>query len=89
MEVDSDGEIEIDIPTTADHESADQRLVLQKALQNLPEHYQEIIVMRFADGLTFAEIAEMRGQSLEAVKSLYRRSIQAMRDQIGEESSGL
>lgn len=89
LEMDNDSEIEFEIPTTADHESADQRLVLQKALMSLPEHYQEIIAMRFADGLTFAEIAEMRGQSLEAVKSLYRRSIQAMREQIGEESSGL
>jgi DNA-directed RNA polymerase specialized sigma24 family protein len=39
--------------------------------------------VRFADGLTFAEIAEKRGQSLEAVKSLYRRAIQALKDEMG------
>ena len=62
-----------------EYERADERIIVQKALNDLPEHYREVILMRFADGLTFAEIAEQRGQSLEAVKSLYRRAIQAMR----------
>lgn len=66
------------------HERGDERAIIQQALLKLPEHYQEIILMRFADGLTFAEIAEERAQSIEAVKSLYRRAIQALRDEVGE-----
>ncbi|GAB4407525.1 MAG: sigma-70 family RNA polymerase sigma factor [Anaerolineae bacterium] len=69
---------------TEEHERGDERALLQGILAALPEHYQEIILMRFADGLTFNEIAEARGQSLEAVKSLYRRAIQAIRDAIGD-----
>lgn len=61
----------------------DEQLMLQRALQALPPHYQEVILMRFADGLTFAEIARERQQSLEAIKSLYRRAIQALRDKMG------
>lgn len=80
IELDDDGSKEI--PVAADVEGAEQRVVLQRALQQLPEHYQEIILLRFVDGLTFAEIAEQRGQSLEAVKSLYRRAIQAIRDRL-------
>lgn len=68
----------------AEHERSDERALLQRIFVALPEHYQEVILMRFADGLTFNEIAEARGQSLEAVKSLYRRAIQAIRDAIGE-----
>jgi RNA polymerase sigma-70 factor, ECF subfamily len=64
------------------HEDTDQRMLVQHALNSLPEHYQDIVLCRFADGLTFAEIADQRGQSLEAVKSLYRRAIQAIRDNI-------
>ncbi len=66
-----------------DHERGDERALIQKAMVDLPAHYQEIILMRFADGLTFAEIAGERDQSLEAIKSLYRRAIQALRDEIG------
>ncbi len=67
-----------------DHERSDERAIVRQALARLPGHYQDVILMRFADGLTFAEIAQERGQSLEAVKSLYRRAIQALRDEIGE-----
>lgn len=67
------------------HERADERALLQQALHNLPDHYQEVILLRFADGLTFAEIAVHDGKSLEAIKSLYRRAIQALRLAMGEE----
>ncbi len=68
----------------SDQEHVDEQALVQKALATLPDHYQEIILMRFADKLTFAEIAQQRGQSLEAVKSLYRRALQAIRYQVGE-----
>ncbi len=61
----------------------DESALVQKALAALPEHYQDVIFARFVDGLTFAEIATERDQSLEAVKSLYRRAIQALRDKMG------
>ncbi len=69
--------------TPQQRDEVDDRVLLQRAMMKIPEHYQEIISMRFADKLTFAEIAQRRGQSLEAVKSLYRRAIQAIREQIG------
>jgi RNA polymerase sigma-70 factor (ECF subfamily) len=72
----------VDLSSMTHQERADQRLLIRNALASIAEHYQEIILMRLADGLTFAEIAQQRGQSLEAVKSLYRRAIQAMRDQM-------
>jgi RNA polymerase sigma-70 factor, ECF subfamily len=65
-------------------ENADLQRQIQRVMQTLPDHYQEIILSRFADGLTFAEIAVLKGQSLEAVKSLYRRAIQAVREQVDE-----
>ena len=68
-------------PQASEYDS--EQALVQKALNILPDHYQEIILLRFADGLTFAEIAQKRGQSLEAIKSLYRRAIQALRDQMG------
>lgn len=62
--------------------AVDEKIIMQQALIQLPENYQEIILMRFADGLTFAEIAHRRGQSLEAAKSLYRRAIKSLTDSV-------
>jgi RNA polymerase sigma-70 factor (ECF subfamily) len=62
----------------------EERVFLQKALQQLPETYQEIILLRFAEDLQFNEIAEHLHQNLEATKSLYRRAIAALRNTLEE-----
>ncbi len=85
-EVDLETETGEHLVTIFDSQEIDQRLLIQRALNDLPEHYQEIILMRFADGLTFNEIALQRDQSLEAIKSLYRRAIQAVRTAMNEVS---
>jgi len=68
-----------------DDDLQDDQAHMRQALDRIPEHYREIILLRFADGLSFAEIAERRGQSLDAVKSLYRRALQALRETMGDE----
>jgi RNA polymerase sigma-70 factor (ECF subfamily) len=62
----------------------EERVYLQKALHKLPENYQEIILLRFAEDLQFNEIAKLMGQNLEATKSLYRRAISALRNHLEE-----
>ncbi len=64
--------------------SLDDAIAIRKAMRGLPEDYQEIVLLRFAEGLQFNEIAQLRGQSLEATKSLFRRAIAALRRQMGE-----
>lgn len=72
----------LDLP--AKRSQTDSKLMVHQAMGQLPEHYQEVILLRFANGLTFAEIADEIGKSLEATKSQYRRAIQAMTDLVGE-----
>jgi len=52
--------------------------IIQTALCQLPKNYQDILLMRFVDDLPFNEIARVNGQSLEATKSLFRRSVAAL-----------
>ncbi len=66
------------------HGNLDEQIVLRRAMQALPEGYREILLLRFAEGLQFNEIAQLRGQSLEAAKSLFRRAIEALRRQLGD-----
>jgi len=62
----------------------EERIFLQRSLLKLPENYREVILLRFAEDLQFNEIAELMGQNLEAVKSLFRRAIAALRNQLDE-----
>lgn len=61
----------------ADHDQ-DNLDAVRHALGALPPNYQDILLMRFVDELPFNEIALHNGQSLEATKSLFRRSVAAL-----------
>lgn len=63
-------------------QSLEERIFLQRALQDLPENYREIILLRFAEDMQFNEIAELTNQNLEAVKSLFRRAVSALRNHL-------
>ncbi len=66
-----------------DHSNAsaiEDRIALRRALQKLSEHYREVILLRFADGMRFNEIAELLNQNPEATKSLFRRAMSALRN---------
>lgn len=62
----------------------EERIALRRALHQMSEQYQEVILLRFAEGLQFHEIAELHGQNLEATKSLYRRAMSALRNHLDE-----
>lgn len=60
----------------------DDTIVLRQALSALPEHYREILMLRFVDGLQFNEIAAIQGQTLDAAKSLFRRAVALLQKQV-------
>jgi len=62
----------------------EERVVLRKALNQISESHREVILLRFAEGMQFKEIAELTGQNLEATKSLFRRAMSALRSQLDE-----
>lgn len=60
----------------------EERLALRTALSQLPGQYRDVILLRFAEGMQFNEIAELTGQNLEATKSLFRRAVSALRNSL-------
>ena len=62
----------------------DERITMRWALKKLPTEYQEIILLRFAEGLRFKEIATELDKHPEAVKSLFRRAIIALKTVLEE-----
>jgi RNA polymerase sigma-70 factor (ECF subfamily) len=62
----------------------DEHFAIRLAFKKLPNHYQEVLLQRFVDEIPFNEIAQQNGQSLEAIKSLFRRAVIALRNEMGE-----
>ena len=69
----------------AEHDTWQERATVRIALQGLPDHYQEVLLLRFSEGLPFSEVAQALDISLEAAKSRYRRAVTAVAREMGEE----
>lgn len=69
---------------SSSREEVEAQVLVQKALNQLPEHYREIILMRFADNLSFEEISRLLNRHPEGTKSLFRRAIGALSQKLEE-----
>jgi len=67
----------------------EDRILVRVALRQLPDHYQEILLLRFAEGLKFKQIAKALDISLDAAKSRYRRAVAKMADVIENEREAI
>src|SRR5207253_1664096 len=54
--------------------------LIERAIAELPEEYRDVFVLSDVEGLPNAEIGEMLGLSLPAVKSRLHRARQKLRD---------
>ena len=69
--------------TTEDTNAWEEHTLVRLALQRLPAHYQEVLLLRFAEGMPFRQIANVLDISLEATKSRYRRAVTALAQEMG------
>lgn len=56
---------------------------LLRVLRCLPAERQQLIILKFVDHLSNAEIGQIMGRTEGAVKSLYHRTLLAIRDELG------
>ena len=69
----------------ADLAASDDRIVLEEAIADFSPREQDVIRMRFVDGLTQVEIAERLGVSQVQVSRLLRRTLRRIQDKIDPE----
>ena len=69
----------------ADLAASDDRIVLEEAIADFSPREQDVIRMRFVDGLTQVEIAEKLGVSQVQVSRLLRRTLRRIQDKIDPE----
>jgi len=55
----------------------------------LPGERQNLLILKFVENMSNAEIGAIMGRSEGAVKSLYHRTLLALRDQLGDQNINL
>jgi RNA polymerase sigma-70 factor (ECF subfamily) len=61
---------------------------LADAVRELPEHLREVVVLRCARELSFAEIAEVTGSPQGTLKSRFHRATQALKAAVARREAG-
>lgn len=56
----------------------EQNEQLEQAMQQVPEHYRQVLRLHNTDGLTFTEIAEKLGSTGDAVRKLWGRAVEEL-----------
>ena len=77
------------LPSKGDHPEknlvrSQEQDQLLRMIRRLPGDRQNLLILKFVENLSNAEIGQIMGRSEGAVKSLYHRTLLALRDQIGE-----
>ncbi len=58
---------------------------VRRAIAGLPPERQHLIVLRYVEGLSHAEIARILGRSEGAVRMLLLRTLRSLREELGPE----
>lgn len=73
--------LHFDAPDSA-MEDKEERGHLLKAIERLPDERQQLLYLKFVSGLSNAEVGEILDRTEGAIKSLYHRTLIALRDDI-------
>ena len=63
-------------------ENQEERRWLLAAIRRLPEERQELLILKFVEQLSNAEVGQIMGRTEGAIKSLYHRTLLALRDEL-------
>jgi RNA polymerase sigma-70 factor (ECF subfamily) len=69
-------------------EAKGEQEALLGAVHRLPPDRQELLILKFVDQLSNAEIAKIMGRTEGAIKSLYHRTLLALRQGLLEDANG-
>jgi RNA polymerase sigma-70 factor, ECF subfamily len=82
------------LPSKGDHPErnlvrSQEQDALLRLIRRLPSERQSLLILKFVENMSNAEIGAIMGRSEGAVKSLYHRTLLSLRDQLGDQSISL
>jgi RNA polymerase sigma-70 factor, ECF subfamily len=66
----------------------EERLMLLDAVRRLPPERQELLILKFVERLSNVEIGRVMGRTEGAIKSLYHRTLNSLRDELRSSTAG-
>ncbi|MDH5607668.1 MAG: sigma-70 family RNA polymerase sigma factor [Anaerolineae bacterium] len=79
---------EIELPESALMRTEEETALLQ-VVRKLPEDRQELLILKFVEHLSNAEIGKIMGRTEGAVKSLYHRTLMSLREEAENGKNGI
>jgi RNA polymerase sigma-70 factor (ECF subfamily) len=64
----------------------ERAVLLAEALGRLPEELRELLILRHLEGLTFPQVAERTGRTVDSLKKRWPRALAALRRAVGGET---
>lgn len=79
------GAIPVDPHTSPSMQAArgEQSLLVAEAIAALPDDYQAVIVLRHLEGLTFPQVAERTGRTVDSVEKVWMRAMVQLKKAFG------
>jgi RNA polymerase sigma-70 factor (ECF subfamily) len=62
----------------------EQGLLLANALEQLPDDYRQVLILRHLEQLSFPDVARQMGRTLDSVKNLWARALAQLRRSMGD-----
>ena len=69
-------------------EAYESRDLVRRALSTLPERYRDVLVLRYVQGFSVKEMAQLMHRSVKSVESLITQARKAFRGAVEEQESG-
>jgi RNA polymerase sigma-70 factor (ECF subfamily) len=69
-------------------EDKEEREILLETIRRLPEERQQLLILKFIERMSNAEIGDIMGRTEGAIKSLYHRTLIALRDELNMHEIG-
>lgn len=79
----TDNEVQVHLESQFAHQ------VLREAMAELTDDQQQVIILKFVDGLTNTEVAQVLGKTEGAIKSLQHRALASLGKVLGEQGEVL
>ncbi len=80
----SDVVVESQLDTERDAELRVTAEIVRRALQDLTPEQKQVILLKFLEGLTNQEVADLMNKSVGAIKSLQHRALTALRKRLSD-----